>query len=179
MNHMNAIAWLLPIIFMIHDFEEIVFVKVWKEKYQYCLDNCSIKNKPFGNFKRTDEFSIGVEIIFVILSVITFLSIVFNNYYVWYGFLFTITAHFITAHFNLVIKFKHYVPGFITSILFLPLNAYIIYISTVMLGFNFIDIIISCVLGAIAGFFIYTFLHSIEKNFENQLIKYSSDKIRK
>lgn len=172
MNHMNAIAWLLPILFMIHDFEEIVFVKVWRERYQYCLDACTMKKKPFSDFRSTDEFSIGVEIIFVILSLITFLSIIFNDYHVWYGFLFTITAHF-----NLVLKFKHYVPGFVTSILFLPLNAYIIYISTVMLGFNLNDIIISCALGAAVGFFIYTFLHSMEKSFANQLINYSNNKI--
>lgn len=73
---MNAIAWLRSILFMIHDFEEIVFVKVWRARYQYCLDACTMKK------------------------------------------------------------------------------------------------IISCVLGAGIGFFIYTFFHSMEKNFENQLIKY-------
>lgn len=178
MNQMNAIAWLLPILFMIHDFEEIIFVKIWRERYKYCLDACTMKKKPFSDFKSTDEFSIGVEIIFVILSLITLFSIIFNDYHVWYGFLFTITAHFITAHFNLSLKFKHYVPGFVTSILFLPLNAYIIYIATAMLEFNIIDIIISCTLGAAVGFFIYTFLHSMEKKFANQLFNYSNNKIK-
>lgn len=179
MNHMNVIAWLLPILFMIHDFEEIVFVKVWRKRYEHYLDVCTMKKKPFSDFRSTDEFSIGVEIIFVILSLITVLSIIFNEYHVWYGFLFTITAHFITAHFNGVLKFNHYVPGFVTSILFLPLNAYIIYIATSMLEFNIYDIIISCALGAGIGFFIYTFLHSMEKNFANQLIKYSNNKFEK
>ncbi|AAK78701.1 putative membrane protein YqjE [Clostridium acetobutylicum] len=179
MNKMNAIAWLLPILFMIHDFEEIIFVKVWRQKYQYCLDASAMKKKPFSHFKSTDEFSIGVEIIFVILSLITLISIIFNDYHVWYGFIFTITAHFITAHFKGVLEFKHYVPGFVTSILFLPLNAYIIYIVTAMLRFNAVDILISCVLGAAVGFFIYTFLHSMEKNFANKLIEYSINKIEK
>ena len=34
MNTINTIVWLFPVIFMLHDFEEIIFVEAWKRKYK-------------------------------------------------------------------------------------------------------------------------------------------------
>jgi hypothetical protein len=34
MNTMNFIVWMLPIIFMIHDFEEILMAEVWGKRYK-------------------------------------------------------------------------------------------------------------------------------------------------
>lgn len=174
MKHITAIAWLLPIIFMTHDFEEIIFIKVWRKRYERYLNACTMKKKPYEDFRSTDEFSIGVEILFVTLSLITLLSVIFNSYYIWYGFLFTVTAHFITAHFKITFEFKHYVPGIITSILFLPLNIYIIYTSTLLLKFNLTQIIVSCAASALLGFILFVVLKSSEKTFNNLLIKYSN-----
>ncbi|TCO70425.1 HXXEE domain-containing protein [Marinisporobacter balticus] len=174
MNSMNVIVWLFPIIFMTHDFEEIIFISAWREKYKHYLDTCTMKKKPFADFKSTDSFSIGVAILFLIFSFAALFSIIFNSYYIWYGLFFATTAHFITAHFNLTLKFKHYVPGIITAILFLPLSIYILYTATLILGFSVTEIILSCVAGSLFGFVIYVFLHSVEKNFENQLCKFSN-----
>ncbi|WP_160672249.1 HXXEE domain-containing protein [Clostridium sp. C8-1-8] len=174
MNSMNSIAWLLPIIFMLHDFEEIVFIKVWRERYQSSLEACTMKKKPYEDFRSTDEFSIGVEILFFILSIVTLVSIIFNNYYIWYGFLFTVTAHFITAHFKLSLNFKNYVPGLVTAIIFLPINIYIIYISTKLLELNALEIIGSCAFSGVLGFILFITLKNAEKNFERLLIKFSN-----
>ncbi len=174
MNNINAIVWLFPIMFMIHDFEEIIFISAWRKKYKYYLDTCKMQKKPFADFKSTDSFSIGVEILFVIFSFAALFSIIFNSYYIWYGLFFATTAHFITAHINLTLKFKHYVPGIITAILFLPLSIYILYTATLILGFSITEIILSCVAGSLFGFVIYVFLHSVEKSFENQLLKFSN-----
>ncbi|NFS30004.1 HXXEE domain-containing protein [Clostridium botulinum] len=174
MNSINVIVWLFPVIFMIHDFEEIILVSPWKKKYKNYLDTCTIKKKPFEDFKSTDSFSIGVEILFLIFSFASLFSIIFNSYYIWYGLFFATAAHFITAHLNLTIKFKHYVPGIITAILFLPLSIYILYTATLILAFSVTEVILSCVAGSLFGFVIYVFLHSIEKNFENLLVKFSN-----
>jgi hypothetical protein len=118
MNNINAIVWLLPIIFMIHDFEEIIFIKAWRKRYARVLAKFTMKKIPYEDFRSPDEFSIGVEVLFVILSVISLFSVLFNSYYVWYGFLFTVIAHFVVLHIKLCINFKHYVPG-IGTFLFL------------------------------------------------------------
>lgn len=175
MNTINVIVWLLPIIFMIHDFEEIIFIKVWRKRYQHYLDNCTMKKKPYADFRSPDEFSIGVEILFVILSITSLFSVLLNNYYIWYGLLFTVTAHFITLHFKGCLYFKHYVPGIVTSILFLPINIYIIYIATILLKFTVIEIILSCACGTAFIFVIFGILKKSEKHFENFLINYSNN----
>lgn len=51
MNNINTIVWLLPIIFMIHDFEEIIFIKVWRKRYQHYLDNCTMKKSHMQIFE--------------------------------------------------------------------------------------------------------------------------------
>lgn len=51
--------------------------------------------KSYADFRSPDEFSIGVEILFVILSIISLFSVFLNNYYIGYVLLFTVTAHFI------------------------------------------------------------------------------------
>lgn len=174
MNSMNVIVWLFPIIFMIHDFEEIIFISAWRKKYKHYIDTCTMKKKPFEDFKSTASFSIGVEILFLIFSFAALFAIIFNNYYIWYGLFFATTAHFITAHFLLTLKFKHYVPGIITAILFLPLSIYILYTATSILVFSVSEIILSCVVGSLFGFVIYVGLHSAEKSLESQLVKFSN-----
>ncbi|WP_281418912.1 HXXEE domain-containing protein [Clostridium lacusfryxellense] len=171
---MYAIVWLFPILFMIHDFEEIIFISAWREKYKHYIDTCMMKKVPFADFKSTASFSIGVEIIFLIISFSALFSIIFNNYYIWYGLFFATIAHFILAHFILTLKFKHYVPGIITAILFLPLSIYILYTATLIIGFSLTEILLSFVAGSLIVFAIYVFLHSVEKNFDNQLHKFSN-----
>ncbi|MDS0524331.1 HXXEE domain-containing protein [Clostridium sp. SHJSY1] len=174
MNEINVIVWLLPILFILHDFEEIIMIKAWRKRYKNYLDTCKMRKKPYQDFQSTAEFSIGVEIIFVIFLIITVFTVIFNNYYVWYGFLFTFTAHFIVAHFNLCYRFKHYVPGVVTSILFLPLTIYLLFKATILLKFNLYQIIVSCIFTGIIGYLIVIFLKSIEKYFEKLLIKFAN-----
>lgn len=174
MNNITTIVWLFPILFMIHDFEEIIFVKAWREKYKHYLDTCTMKKKPFADFESTASFSIEVEILFLIFSFISLLSVIFNYYYIWYGFFFFITVHFVLIHFLLVFKFKHYVPGFVTSIIFLPISIYLLYTSALILGYTLINIAIACTICSVLSYIIYVFLHSIEKNLEDQLRKFAN-----
>lgn len=179
MYNIKAIVWMLPILFMIHDFEEIIMARVWGEKFRKDLnENISImKKKPFGlsgtGYWSTASFSIGVEIIFVVLSLVSMLSCIFNSYFIWYGLLFAFTFHFIFAHFYLCIQFKHYVPGVVTSALFLPVCIYIMYISESLLKYNFGKIFFSCIAGIVLMVILIMILHDAIKNFNKLLTKYS------
>ncbi len=173
MNQINVIVWLLPILFILHDFEEIIMIKAWRKRYKVYLQTSTMRKKPYEDFQSTAEFSIGVEIIFIILVIITLLSVIFNNYYIWYGFFFTFTAHFMVAHFSLCYRFKHYVPGIATSIIFLPLTTCILLNVSTLLKFNLYEIVLSSIVTSIIGYLIVIFLKSIEKHFEKLLIKFS------
>ncbi|WP_294183259.1 HXXEE domain-containing protein [uncultured Clostridium sp.] len=179
MYDMKAIVWMLPVLFMIHDFEEIVMAEVWSRRFKKELkENTSImKKKPFGlngtNYWSTSAMSIAVEIEFVILSLVSLLSCIFSSYFIWYGFLFAFTLHFILAHFYLCIEFKHYVPGVITSIVFLPVCIYIMYISQLFLKYSFAKIFFSCTLGIILMIAVLVILHDAIEKFSRLLIGYS------
>jgi len=172
--NMITIAWLFPIIFMIHDFEEIIFVKAWRERYQQERKNSKMKKKPFDHFKSTASFSIGVEIIFLIISLTTLLSVIFHSYYIWYGLFFAITCHFVFAHVRQAFQFKHYTPGVTTSVIFLPISIYLLYEATILLEYNLMEITLSCLVGVFLSFIIFYTLTSIESKLEKKLIDYSN-----
>ena len=48
MNSMNFIVWMLPVLFMFHDFEEIFMAEAWHNRYQKEIETCWPKNQPFG-----------------------------------------------------------------------------------------------------------------------------------
>ncbi|MBV4417834.1 HXXEE domain-containing protein [Clostridium tyrobutyricum] len=179
MYNIKTIIWLLPILFMIHDFEEIIMAEAWSKRFKKELkeDTFMMKKKPFGlndtGYWSTAAFSIGVEIIFVILSVASILSCTFNSYFIWYGFLFAFTFHLIFAHFYLCIQFKHYVPGVVTSALFLPVCIYIMYISKSLLKYDLSKVLLSCIAGIIFGIIILISMHDGIKNFSKLLKRYS------
>lgn len=59
---MNAIAWLFPIIFMIHDFEEIVMINAWQQKNKQYIQNMKDKYIPFKFKGSTASISFWVAI---------------------------------------------------------------------------------------------------------------------
>jgi hypothetical protein len=38
MNTMSFIVWMFPIIFMLHDFEEIIMVEAWGNRYRKAIN---------------------------------------------------------------------------------------------------------------------------------------------
>ncbi|WP_395320059.1 HXXEE domain-containing protein [Fructilactobacillus frigidiflavus] len=115
--------WLLPILFMLHDFEEIIFVPSWVEKHAAFLKN--MKNPLFGAAKNSSLFSIAVLEEFVILILVTIICFIENNYLLYLSFLIAYTLHFL-IHFGTSFYFKFYSPGVITALLELPLLIWLI-----------------------------------------------------
>ncbi|HBC96016.1 MAG TPA: HXXEE domain-containing protein [Clostridium sp.] len=179
MYDIKAIVWMLPVLFMIHDFEEIVMAEAWSKRFKRELEeNTSVmRKKPFGlngtNYWSTSAMSVGVEIEFVILSLVSLLSCIFSSYFIWYGFLFAVTLHFILAHFYLCIEFKHYVPGVVTSVLFLPVCVYIMYVFQLLLKYSFVKVFLSCILGIVLMIVVLVTLHDAIGKFSRLLAEYS------
>jgi hypothetical protein len=174
MNTLYAIVWLFPVIFMIHDFEEIIFTGAWKKRYKKACEELKMKKVPFTDFVSTSSFSIAVAEEFIIFSVVAFLSNCFNNYVTWYGLFFAIVFHFL-IHFKLSIQFKHYTPGLVTSILFLPFGIYILYKVAVMTGYNWQTICLSSIIGFLVVFANVIFLHKMMSRFDNWLARFAKE----
>lgn len=116
----KTIVWLLPIVFMIHDFEEIIFFKNWIVKNRGDLSQRfpKLSKRFFDRFENlsVQAFSLAVAEEFVLLSIITVLSIVFESYLVWFGVFMGFFIHLL-AHLIQWIVFRKYIPAIYTSII--------------------------------------------------------------
>lgn len=129
MNDIKVMVWLFPILFMFHDFEEIIFMQSWINRNRNYLYNRFpvLSKKLFPHFDQitTSAFAIGVAEEFIIISIITVVSYVTNWYILWTGLFITFALHLVIHCFQALVLRK-YVPAVITSIICLPICVYII-----------------------------------------------------
>jgi hypothetical protein len=118
---------LLPIIFMLHEFEEILFLKYWLVKDKDYLRKKFPKIGPklylqYSKFT-TSGFVFAIAEEFIIISILTYFAIVFSKDYLWFtvfmGFFIHIIIHIIQW-----ILYRRYLPAIISSILVLPYCIY-------------------------------------------------------
>lgn len=144
MTEIGQITWLFPIIFMIHDFEEIILIKQWKKNQFYK----SLKYKPYLDFTSTASFSIAVAQEFIIFSTVTLITNLTDGYFLWFGLFAAIIIHFF-IHCLISIKIKKYHPGLITAVIFLPMGVYYLFRSALLLNFSLITILLLSLIGVI------------------------------
>lgn len=148
MNTMSFLVWLLPVLFMLHDFEEIIMVEVWGKRYKPQIDIVWPNRPPFDlkniHAYKTASFSIAVEILFLNFSVISYFSVFFQNYFLWFACLIGLVLHFVLFHIVLCIRFGHYVPGVITSIFFLLPGGWLLNVAQSILHYNILTILLAC-----------------------------------
>lgn len=51
-------VWMLPILFILHDFEEMIFMPLWKKRYRQKL--VTFKKPFFGSVTQGSAFAVGV-----------------------------------------------------------------------------------------------------------------------
>ena len=123
MKQLFIFIWTFPVIFMLHDFEEIIMINAWKQKRKKYIESLKTGHVPFDFNASTASFSIAVAEEFLIISIITLVSSLINNYIIWYGFFIAFTLH-LFIHLFQFIFFKKYVPSIITSIIFIPISCF-------------------------------------------------------
>ena len=118
---------LLPLVFMFHDFEEIIMFRPWLEK------NRDEVGRRFPRIDRTlkknhdrlstSAFAVAVLQEFLIIALITFLSLYFDSYRWWFGAFAAFSLHLL-VHILQWIIYGKYVPVILTSLLALPYSIY-------------------------------------------------------
>ncbi len=123
MKAFTTAVWLLPIVFMLHDFEEILLMKPWLHK------NGDVLKKRFPRFApmiahqqglSTAAFALAVAEEFIIISAVTALAYMFSSYAAWFAVLMAFALHLI-MHIGQSLMIKGYVPAVATA---LPAMAY-------------------------------------------------------
>jgi hypothetical protein len=120
MTDFKTIVWLLPIVFMMHDFEEIIFFKSWIIKNRETLSRRfpKLSKRFIGRFENmsVQAFAVAVCEEFVLLSIVTILSVVFESYLLWLGIFMGFFIHLL-IHLAQWIVFWKYIPAAYTALL--------------------------------------------------------------
>jgi hypothetical protein len=103
---------------MLHDFEEIIFFKAWINKNKNYLEEKfpKISKRFLARLEKLSNqgFVVAVAEEFVLLSLITLCSILFNNYLLWLAAFMGFFIHLV-IHLGQWIILKRYIPGIITT----------------------------------------------------------------
>ncbi len=129
MLDINFLIWMLPIFFIFHDFEEIIFMKSWFEKNgeELKLKYPKIAKKMLPHMEEitTASFALGVCEEFVLVTIVTVLTYQYEIYTMWLGIFMVFTFHLI-LHCLQAVAMRRYVPVVATSIFLLPFCLYVI-----------------------------------------------------
>jgi len=116
----EILIWLFPIVFMIHEFEEIIFMRWWvkKNKEQILNKYPKLGKQVLGQFDivSTEAFSLIVAEEFLIVSFIGIFSAFTNNYDLYIGLILAFSIHLLT-HLIQSIVLKRYTPAIITTLM--------------------------------------------------------------
>jgi hypothetical protein len=129
--HLITVLWLFPILFMFHDFEEILTVEKWtQQNKEYVLSVLpkSIRKYLYSSFQLTTaQFANDVFWIYLTITTATVLAVIFSFYYIFLMLLAIFFTHVFT-HLGQALYLKKYTPGIITSIIIvLPYSSYAYY----------------------------------------------------
>lgn len=167
------IIWLFPILFMIHDFEEIILIRAWQEKNKQDIQSRINKKIPFDFEASTAAFSIAVAEEFIIVSAVTIISYLINNYIFWFGLFVAFTIHLL-FHVLQFISLKKYVPSVITSLIFLPICCFLIYKFYSLRQYNNVTTLFSIIICTLIMVINILILHKAMKKFDYLLMRYKS-----
>lgn len=170
-QELKIIVWLLPIVFMFHDFEEIIFFKSWlnKNKKHISTKHPIIAKRFLPHFEKlsTSQFTIIVAEEFIILSVVTIFSIILDKYQLWFGLFIGFSIHLIVHIIQWVI-YKNYIPAIVTSIISLLYSAYALNFIIKNNIFNNTEIILWSFIGIVLMIVNLILFHKLVEKFFNE-----------
>lgn len=121
----EAVVMLVLVAFMIHEFEEIVFIKPWLSRQRA---NRRISSHPFSAMRDLSTSTIALLIAeeFIVFSGVALSAVLFGWYSLFEGFLLLYSLHLV-GHILEPLRYRCNTPSFATSILTLPLCVFALY----------------------------------------------------
>ena len=119
---------LFPVVFMIHEYEEIIMFRRWIDRNREELRKRFPKIESFftrqGPFDySTSTFAVGTAHEFILVSVVSFCSVWTGEYQWWFAAFAGYSVHLV-VHLAQWAIYRKYVPVIITTILTLPYCIY-------------------------------------------------------
>ena len=158
---LQNIFWLFPIIFMLHEMEEIIGFGIWLDKNIDIVRKYNKLSVLYQNFNN-EGFSIAVLEEYLLCIIITGVSIFFKIYIVWIGAFIAFSLHLL-VHIIPSIIIKRYIPALASSIILLPISIFLLNKAIYTFEYTFFSIVISSVLCVITMSLNLMFVHKIMK----------------
>lgn len=171
MSTLDLIVSLFPIIFMFHEFEEIIFLKHWAlSDGDYVICKYPFTKRLLSHVTRlsTSSFSLAVFEEFIIVSISVFLSLFLGWNYLWLS-VFTAFSIHIVVHIFQWIVVRRYIPVIVTSFLSLPYIFWGVY--NVFQLFSLKEIVVCTVLGFVLLPINLYLAHKLSAWFESRVYK--------
>ena len=171
----SSIIWLLPIVFIFHDFEEIMMMEVWIKKNSNFLQNKFPKMgyRILSSYKNlsTASFSFAVFEEFLILVLSVFLAIQFQWYFLWVACFMAFSLHLI-MHIIQWLIIRRYIPAIITSFLSLFYSCFAFSELINYHLYKFIELIGITLVGLVFMIINLYLIHKMAASFEKFLTDY-------
>ena len=106
---MENLLWLFPVIFMLHEMEEIIGFGPWLDKNQAILDKYPRIAAAYEHFSPSG-FAVAVLEEYLVVIIITGASLYFANYLVWLGAFIAFSLHLL-IHLIQSILIRKYIPA--------------------------------------------------------------------
>lgn len=145
---MQEIIWMLPILFIVHDMEEIIGLGSWLKKNKELLDKKYPKISSTYNKYTTEGMAAAVTEELIICLLICIITRITGFYGLWLG-IFVAYAIHLVIHVLESLILKKYIPAVITSIICIPLSVLIIIFSIKNLSYSAIYVIIYSLTGIV------------------------------
>lgn len=118
----QTIIYLLPLVFMLHEFEEIIMLPTWLRQNQAQLvRRFPAAQRIFHSLGKlpTPAFSLAVTEEFLLLSACTLIATAYGHITAWYCCLLAFSVHLI-VHLIQFLIIRKYIPAIVTTLLCLP-----------------------------------------------------------
>lgn len=115
---LSSLLWLYPIVFMFHDFEEIIMMRPWMQKNAPRLyERFPRLAGPLGHTERlsTSAFALAVAEEFVLIAALTWPAVEYGWYSFWAGMVAAFFIHLI-VHIGQAAALRSYTPAVLTSV---------------------------------------------------------------
>lgn len=116
----SIIVWIFPIVFMLHEFEEIIFLKPWVGKNGAYLSTRfpKLAKRFLPRFENmsVSAFTVAVAEEFILLSIVTIASVLLDNYLLWFGVFMGFFIHLL-MHLAQWLILRKYIPVIYTTII--------------------------------------------------------------
>ena len=148
---MSTFALAFPLLFIFHDLEEIIGMRIWLDRNEDMLQRRFPKICGMFHGTTSEGFALAVAEEFVVFTLIALVALWIDNqlvWNIWLGAFVGLTFHYV-VHIGQSIVIRKYIPALATSIICLPISIYILKQCFMLLTVDIWQMIVGIVIVAV------------------------------